>query len=219
MNKSQKKFKKIIKKRQKVRRKEKTRTNFVNHFKKMILRWKLIDVLKRKIHGPIPEPIEPKDLLLEEAMKIEPYPIMDVVYSTDIEKLREKSKPVTTIDKEFLERLGSTLVRSNGAAIAAIQVGRPEQYVVIRTERELYPMINPVVKKEYWQKDYAMEGCLSLSSEKPVLVPRPKYIIIDFMDEDGTKYENVKFSGLMARIIKHELDHINGIIVLDYAEK
>ena len=218
MNKEQRKFKKSINKRKKIIAKKAKKIGALNAFKKMFLRWKLVDILKRRIYGP-PKKHERKDELMEEASKIKPLTVMEVQYSTDIDKLREKSKPVTKIDKDFIERLGSTLIRSNGIAIAAIQVGVPEQYVIIRGEGEAYVLINPVIKKEYWQKTWEREGCLSLPNEKPVLVPRPSKITIDFMDEKGMKYADVEFGGKLARIIKHEIDHLNGVIIQDYNEQ
>jgi peptide deformylase len=143
--------------------------------------------------------------------------------------LRQKSKEVTEIDQEFLERMALTLEQNPwGIGLSAIQVGRPEQYIVIRLpvkyresekDPEFITLINPVITKKYWQEDYMKEGCLSFPRDKFVGIMRPKKITFTATDHDGTREEELEADGILARAIQHEIDHINGILIIDHEEK
>lgn len=142
--------------------------------------------------------------------------------------LRQKSKSVEEIDQEFLERMAVTLKESpGGIGLSAIQVGRPERYIVIRLpakyresedDAEFASLINPVITKRYWQEDYMKEGCLSMPG-KFVGIFRPKKITFDAMDHDGNWEEGMEADGILARVIQHECDHLEGKLITDYEDK
>lgn len=141
--------------------------------------------------------------------------------------LRQKSQPVTNIDQEFLERLALTLKQYPWAiGISAIQVGRPEQYIILRNIRresekdeEFFTLINPVITKKYWQENFAQEGCLSFPRDKFVGIFRSKKITFNAMDHEGEYLEGLEADGLLARAILHEIDHLEGILIIDYLDK
>jgi len=151
---------------------------------------------------------------------LKPIPIV-----TNQRFLRQKSKPVTEIDQEFLERMVLTLKQYPwGIGLSAIQVGRPEQYVVIRVpakyreegDPEFVTLINPVITKKYWDKDYMKEGCLSFPPDKFVGIFRSKKIIFNAIDHDGEYLEGLRADGILARVIQHEVDHLEGKLIIDY---
>ncbi|MFW6172790.1 MAG: peptide deformylase, partial [Elusimicrobiota bacterium] len=120
---------------------------------------------------------------------MKPIPIV-----TNQKTLHQKSKPVSNIDRDFLERMTLTLEKEpTGIGLSAIQVGRPEQYIVIKVpnkyresedDAKFITLINPKITKRYWQKEYMKEGCLSIQ-EKFVGIFRSKKIIFSATDYDG----------------------------------
>ena len=199
MTKGNKKFKKIIKK----RRKQKSRKNRARQER---LNWK-----KTK---PKPTIFDEANEIMREATETGPFPIV-----TDLDKLRKKSKRVEKIDKDFIKRLVATLIlEPDAVGLSAIQVGRAEQYIAIKWQDSIMVVINPFITRDYWMKDYFKEGCLSVPG-KEVLIASPRKITLNFTDQNGDKYENVEIKGFLARILRHEIDHINGTIIIDYEEK
>jgi len=208
MNPELKKFKRVIKHR-------KVRESAKRRMKQKYLAW------KKQFTQPRPKSkINKEDQeFFDEIKKIKKLPIVKVVYSTDLDKLREKSKPVKKIDEEFIKQMAVTLLHEPFAVgLSAIQVGKPEQYMMVKWQGDIELFINPEVKKEYWQTDDMKEGCLSLPGEK-VLVTRPKYIVLDYTNENNKRIKNFKATGVMARILGHELDHLKGKLIIDYEEK
>lgn len=135
--------------------------------------------------------------------------------------LREKSKKITRIDDstkqlvsdmiETLEGYGSE--HEMGAALAAIQVGVPLRLTVIREDEGFFALLNPEIVKESKQEIEDIEGCMSVP-QKYGKVDRPCKIKVKGLDIDGKKIE-IKAEGMMARILLHEIDHMNGIVFLD----
>ncbi len=106
------------------------------------------------------------------------------------------------------------------AALAAIQIDRPDRVVIVRADfddkqsREFTALINPeIVKYEgVVQEDY--EGCLSVSDIYGK-VPRHSKVRIKALDKDGNEVR-FKAEGFLARVIQHEVDHTNGIVFIDH---
>lgn len=131
------------------------------------------------------------------------------------EILRKKSREVKLIDrkiKELMDDMAETMIEYDGVGIAAPQVGVLKRIIVVLNGKEVVKLINPVIlEKEGSVID--SEGCLSVQ-KKTVKVERPKKIVVKALNEDG---EEITFSAenYFARIICHETDHLDGILIVD----
>lgn len=136
------------------------------------------------------------------------------------EILRKKSKEVTTIDnkiKTLLDDMMDTMYENDGVGLAAPQVGILKRVVTIDVDDEnIYRMINPrIISSSGEQID--QEGCLSVPELRGD-VNRPMYVTAVYTDENGNEV-TLEAKGLLARCICHEIDHLDGILFIDRAEK
>jgi len=140
-------------------------------------------------------------------------------------RLREVSKPVARIDaevKKLVADMFETMYGAPGVGLAAIQLGEPRRIVTIdatRGEEEKRPiaLINPEI---VWTSDEVSvleEGCLSIP-EYVDEVERPAKVRARFLDLDGNVMQ-VETDGLFARVLQHEIDHINGVLFIDHLSK
>ena len=138
------------------------------------------------------------------------------------EILREKAKEITTIDKKIKERVSNlieTLESQDEFALAAPQIGYSLRMFAVRTlwveddqKIETLLFINP----EFIEFDgtlHESEGCLSIPGIHEE-VKRPTVIRINYLDENFEEHDE-EFSGMAARIIQHEYDHLDGILFTD----
>jgi len=103
----------------------------------------------------------------------------------------------------------------DGVGLAAPQIGRNIRLIVVRYLDGDLVLINPKICKKSWLKEWDEEGCLSV----PGIVgdvKRCKKITIKFLDENG-KLRQLTGQGLLARVIQHEVDHLDGILFIDKA--
>lgn len=100
-------------------------------------------------------------------------------------------------------------LRRGCAGLAANQIGYDKSVLVIWYGGGFKPMINPIIKVMFGGPDTMREGCLSRPGRQ-ARVTRSKKLRITFRDEFFNLYEDVKFTGLTARVIQHEVDHLNG---------
>lgn len=131
--------------------------------------------------------------------------------------LREKANPIKNpLDSEiqkFIPDLIKTMNHDEGIGIAAPQVGKLIQLVVINTKDEPLVLINPkIVSKSIW-KEIREEGCLSIPGVFG-MVKRHKKVKVEALNDKGKKV-TIKGEGLLARVLQHEIDHINGILFID----
>ncbi|MBM3324818.1 MAG: peptide deformylase, partial [Calditrichaeota bacterium] len=110
-----------------------------------------------------------------------------------------------------------TMVGAEGVGLAAPQINVPLQFVVISIPREhdeplQMVMANPRIIETRGQWEYE-EGCLSVPEIRD-MVTRPEWIRVEYQDIDG-KPQSLEADGLLARVIQHEIDHINGILFVD----
>ncbi len=131
--------------------------------------------------------------------------------------LRKKSLPVQKISGEildFIQNMIETMEKNNGLGIAACQVGKNLRIFAIAKKLDKKQVfINPEIIKISQKKEIMEEGCLSLPGiYKKVL--RPDSVKIKALDQKGKEFK-VLAKGLKARVIQHELDHLNGILILD----
>ena len=139
--------------------------------------------------------------------------------------LRKKSEPVEKVDdhlRKFMREMLETMYEAPGIGLAAIQVGILKRLIVIDLAREnekknpLF-LINPEII--YRSKDTSVyeEGCLSLPGQFAE-IERPSECTLKYIDFNGNKKE-LKADGLLATCIQHEVDHLDGILFIDYLSK
>jgi len=136
------------------------------------------------------------------------------------ELLRKKSKEVKVIDnkvKTLLNDMLDTMYENDGVGLAAPQVGILKRVVTIDVDGEhVYRMINPkIISSSGDQID--QEGCLSVPEFKGD-VHRPMNVTAVYTDENG-KEITLEAEGMLARCVCHEIDHLDGILFIDRAEK
>lgn len=135
--------------------------------------------------------------------------------------LRKKSLPVNDIfDSEIqklIPKMTKTMLTKDGVGLAAPQIGKNLRLIIMRHQDDNLIMINPKITKKSWFKEWGEEGCLSVPG-KYGEVKRHKKIKLEFNDEKNQK-KIATFSGLSARIIQHEIDHLNGVLFIDHARK
>jgi peptide deformylase len=130
--------------------------------------------------------------------------------------LRQQSAEVPAVDAEvcrFIDDLFETMDAAKGVGLAANQVGVATRVAVVGVEDERLVMVNPVVLSAEG-KSRAEEGCLSIP-EAYGDVTRPEHIVLEAMDRNGRTYRK-EASGLLARAIQHEIDHLDGILFIDH---
>lgn len=139
--------------------------------------------------------------------------------------LTNKTKPVRLVDdgiKQLIAQMQEIMLAANGIGLAANQIGQPIQLAIIennQSEGDTIPLtviINPKIISASREVTIESEGCLSLPKIF-VKVPRSNSISIKAQDENGD-IRTIKAKGLFSRVIQHEVDHINGILITDYGE-
>ena len=139
--------------------------------------------------------------------------------------LRKKSRPLEKVDdqlKNLMDDMLETMYDAPGIGLAAVQIGILKRIVVIDVSKENekknpYFFINPVIKTRSKKTSVYEEGCLSLPGYFAE-VERPAECEIDYIDYNGNK-KNLKASGILATCVQHEIDHLNGILFIDYLSK
>lgn len=120
--------------------------------------------------------------------------------------------------KPFLLDMEETMLKKDGAGLAAPQIGQNIRLVVIRYEDKTIWMINPQITKKSWAKEIEEEGCLSVLNNKGEIIYAPverhKKINCIYFNEKGQK-QKITAQKLMARVIQHELDHLDGVLFID----
>lgn len=132
--------------------------------------------------------------------------------------LKTKARPVQRFDdvlRSEVERMGHLMNDALGIGLAATQVGVLHRLLVYRVQSDapLSALVNPVIKWHSSEEEIAEEGCLSLPNVH-VEVERPLHVRVEAQDEYGEPI-TVEASGLEARVIQHEMDHLDGVLILD----
>ena len=139
--------------------------------------------------------------------------------------LRKKSAPVESIDdstRRFMDQMLATY-EAPGIGLAAIQVGEPRRIITIDVAREEQPkepmfLVNPeIVWSSEDERSTYEEGCLSIP-DYYAEVERPAKVRVRYIDYDGRLQER-EVDGLLATCVQHEIDHLNGILFIDYISK
>src|SRR3990172_5805293 len=132
--------------------------------------------------------------------------------------LREKAKKVKKVDasiQKLVDEMVDTMRAAPGVGLAAPQVGVSLRVVVIETPDEgLMALINPEVVKTSGKRQ-VMEGCLSVPGYQAEIT-RSRQVTVKALDRDGKEIRLKAVDTLLAQALEHEIDHINGILYIDY---
>jgi peptide deformylase len=139
--------------------------------------------------------------------------------------LRQVSKTVDKVgddERALMDDMLDTMYDAPGIGLAAIQVGVPKRIIVIdisRDEDKKEPryFVNPVIKNKNEEKAKYEEGCLSVPDQFAE-IERPNACEVEYLDYNGKK-QLLKADGLLATCIQHEMDHLEGILFIDYLSK
>lgn len=130
--------------------------------------------------------------------------------------LRTVSEPVTVIDDDIRALIGEmfdTMKKENGVGLAAPQVGKNIRIFIALVHNQKYVFINPQIIETSQETCVMEEGCLSIPKIYDY-VTRPAAVKIQFLDADGKRC-TMEADGLLARVIQHENDHLNGVLFID----
>ena len=139
--------------------------------------------------------------------------------------LRQVSLPVEKVGKEeqkLMDDMVETMYSANGIGLAAIQIGIPKRIIVMDISKDdnkkepLY-FVNPIIKNKDILKSTYEEGCLSVPNQFAE-IDRPKNCEVEYLDYNGEK-KLLKAEGLLATCIQHEMDHLEGVLFIDYLSK
>lgn len=141
-----------------------------------------------------------------------------IVRQTGDEILRKKSKEVTELTerlKELISDMKDTMNKLEGVGLAAVQVGILKRIIICKPEEDKEPivLINPVIIKKSEEVEEDLEGCLSVDGYRGSVM-RPKDIVVKAKDENMNDIE-FDAEGFFARIICHEVDHLEGVLYTD----
>jgi peptide deformylase len=131
--------------------------------------------------------------------------------------LRRRAKPVEEIDsqiKALADSMVETLIKRVGYGLAAPQVGVLKRLIVVDVEDELYMLANPKIVEASEERELGVEGCLSLPGIEAE-VERAKSVRIEGLNLEGERV-TISAEGLLARVFQHEIDHLDGILFIDY---
>ena len=139
--------------------------------------------------------------------------------------LRQISKNVEVVGKEeqqLMNDMLETMYAARGIGLAAIQIGIPKRIIVMdisKDENKKEPrfFVNPQIKNRDELKSTYEEGCLSVPNQFAE-IDRPSKCEVEYLDYNGVK-KNLKAEGLLATCIQHEMDHLDGILFIDYLSK
>ena len=133
------------------------------------------------------------------------------------EVLRKKAKPVEEINDKItvlLKDMVETMYKYDGVGLAAPQIGVLKRIVVIDAGEKLYELINPVIIDKSGEQNY-IEGCLSIPGVYGEVI-RPAKVKVEAMDANGSSV-TVEGEGMLAVVLCHEIDHLDGILYKDKA--
>ena len=144
--------------------------------------------------------------------------ILEIQKEQDNSILKEKSLELKEINddvKKLAQDMIETMNQNNGLGLAACQVGKNIRlFVTIKELSKRKIFINPEIIKISKRTDVLEEGCLSVP-EIYKKISRAKSLKIKALDEKGTQFK-LKAKDLLERVIQHEIDHLNGKLIIDY---
>ena len=150
--------------------------------------------------------------------------IKDIITVPD-DTLKKISSPIENVgdnEKELIKDLFETMYNSNGIGLAAVQVGILKRILVIDIsgkdeKKQPLSFINPVIKTVSDETSVYEEGCLSIPNTF-IEIERPKICEVEFIDING-KVKNLKCDGLLSTCLQHEINHLDGKLIIDNLSK
>jgi peptide deformylase len=136
--------------------------------------------------------------------------------------LRQKAQLIPASDiktqkiQDLIPEMIETMLKSDGVGLAAPQIGESIRLITVNHRKKNIVLVNPEITKKSLLKEWGEEGCLSV----PTIygqVKRYKKITVEYLDAQGQKQTLLAF-GMLARIIQHEIDHLDGILFIDKAK-
>jgi len=130
--------------------------------------------------------------------------------------LRRRAQPVRVVTREvqqLIDRMFATLHDAHGLGLAAPQVGVGQRVIVIRFEDRQLVLVDPQVQRQDGEEEVATEACLSI----PGLlgdVPRVSHVVVRARNRRN-RFVTIEASGMLARILQHEIDHLDGVLFPD----
>ena len=139
--------------------------------------------------------------------------------------LRQVSQPVDFVgenERQLMDDMLETMYAANGIGLAAIQIGVPKRIIVMdiskdENKKEPRYFVNPIIINKDKLKSTYEEGCLSVPNQFAE-IDRPKNCDVEYLDYNGEK-KLLRAEGLLATCIQHEMDHLEGILFIDYLSK
>lgn len=134
--------------------------------------------------------------------------------------LKSRAAPVETFDDNLTRLAGDmleTMRAYEGVGLAANQVGRLKRILVAALEDEEIVLVNPVIEDKSEELEKDTEGCLSIP-EIQVKVERPVAVTVSGQDLTGDPVR-IEARDLLARIMQHEIDHLDGVLILDRTDR
>lgn len=139
--------------------------------------------------------------------------------------LRSPSAPVERVDdavRRLADDMLETMYAAPGIGLAAVQVAVPRRLIVLDTAKEDAPpaplvMINPEIRALGDETRVYEEGCLSIPDVR-IDIERPTELVVGYIDRDG-KPQELRTGGLLATAIQHEVDHLNGKLIIDFLSR
>jgi peptide deformylase len=134
--------------------------------------------------------------------------------------LKTQASPVESFDgslSHLAEEMLAAMREREGVGLAANQVGRLKRILVAALEEEEFVLVNPIIEKTAETTEKEFEGCLSIPGIQ-VEVERATGITVSGQDASGAPL-SIEASGLLARILQHEIDHLDGILILDRTDR
>lgn len=144
--------------------------------------------------------------------------ILPLVFHPD-PRLRQRSTEISaeeiTALKDLVADMELTMEADKGIGLAAPQIGKNIRLIIVSTKSGAQAMVNPELTKKSLRQEWGEEGCLSIPHVFGD-VKRYRGVECTFLDLDGQQ-QTCKASGLLARVIQHEIDHLDGILFIDKA--
>lgn len=147
-------------------------------------------------------------------MKLEIHKKGDSVLRQKTIKIKD---PLTKDVQDLILNMVETMHQNNGVGLAAPQVGSSLKLCVVEVEGVLYVLINPKITAKSKTKIISEEGCLSFPGEF-FQIARSKDVQVRYLNEHG-KPAKTKATGLLARAFQHEIDHLDGVLIIDRVKK
>ena len=150
--------------------------------------------------------------------------IKDIITVPD-DTLKKISNPIENVgiyEKKLIKDLFETMYNSNGIGLAAVQIGILKRILVIDIsgkdeKKQPLSFINPVIKTVSDETSVYEEGCLSIPNTF-IEIERPKTCEVEFIDING-KVKNLKCDGLLSTCLQHEINHLDGKLIIDQLSK